>query len=124
DAVGNRLTHTDFNGNTTQYEYDSLNRLIRTIYPDGVTEQTGYTANGLVASVDVQCAPAACLLAGREAGETRYIHDERDRVVRTELPGGLWIDYSYDANGNRTELATGSQRVLYRYDAVNRLAEV
>lgn len=124
DAVGNRLTHTDFNGNTTRHQYDLLNRLVRTDYADGVTELTQYTAASLIASVDVQCAPAVCALAGRVSGETRYQYDLRDRLVRVELPGGLWIEYDYDNNGNRTLLRSAHQQVQYEYDALNRLVRV
>lgn len=124
DAVGNRLTHTDFNGNTTRYEYDALNRLVRTDDADGVTELTRYTATGQIASVEVQCPAAVCTLAGRVSGETRYQYDARDRLVRVDLPGGLWIEYDYDANSNRTALRTAYQQVQYEYDAANRLIRV
>ena len=63
DNVGNRKTVTDPNGNTTSYDYDALNRLVKTTYPSvpcttgatganisvenvALTETNEYDANG------------------------------------------------------------------------------
>ena len=43
DIAGNILSKTDPNGNTTYYEYDGLNRLTKTILPDGTSAATSYS---------------------------------------------------------------------------------
>lgn len=121
DAVGNRVTHIDFNGAATSYEYDVMNRLINASYSDGVVEETEYDAMGRVVRVNVVCGAGACAASGREFGETVNRYDARDRLVRKELPGGEWLEYSYDANGNRTELRSRHLRTVYDYDALNRM---
>ena len=45
DWRGNPTSVTDANGNTTQYEYDVLNRVIKTIAPDGSFETMSYAEN-------------------------------------------------------------------------------
>ena len=46
DLNGNVETRTTPNGNTIEYEYDSLNRLTRKIYPDSSEVTYVYDANG------------------------------------------------------------------------------
>ncbi len=42
DWRGNPISVTDANGNTTQYEYDDLNRVVKSIAPDGSVETVLY----------------------------------------------------------------------------------
>ena len=49
DAGGNLLFHTDFNGNTTGYQYDSMNRLLSKTPAASLSEPAigyTYTASG------------------------------------------------------------------------------
>ena len=40
------VSQTDDNGNTTSYQYDALNRLVATLYPDGTAETMNYDVHG------------------------------------------------------------------------------
>lgn len=46
DDSSRRTTESDGNSNTTQYVYDSLDRLIRTQYADGTSDTNGYDVYG------------------------------------------------------------------------------
>jgi YD repeat-containing protein len=44
-----------------------------------------------------------------EAGAVAYVYDQLGRLKRVTYPSGAVIEYSYDANGNRTAYTvTGS----------------
>ncbi|MDD5348583.1 MAG: hypothetical protein PHQ12_00100 [Chthoniobacteraceae bacterium] len=47
DAAGNLIQETAPGGNQTRYQYDPLNRLVRTVQPDKKVEETFYTSTGL-----------------------------------------------------------------------------
>ena len=78
--------------------------------------QWGYTPTGQRATVT------------DNEGTTSYSYDPRDRLTRIELPSGRVLEYSYDANGNRTALRlqtpSASYETAYAYDAANRLISV
>jgi YD repeat-containing protein len=38
-----------------------------------------------------------------EAGSINYVHDGMNRLIKVVYGDGTWIEYIYDANGNRTE---------------------
>ena len=124
DAAGQRIARTDFNAQTTQFDYDPLGRQVEAVYPDGSRVQTRYTASGQVHEIEVTCTPAPCAPEGKESGVTVHQYDERDRLTRIQSPDGRWIEYAYDAAGNRTEVRTDNQTTAYTYDALNRLDTV
>lgn len=124
DAAGQRTSRTDFKGQTLQFDYDALGQPTETIYPDGSSVQTRYTASGQVWEIEVSCTPAPCSVEGKEVGVTVHQYDERDRLTRIEYPDGRWIEYAYDAAGNRTEVGTANQLTRYGFDALSRLETV
>jgi RHS repeat-associated protein len=158
DEPGNRISQTDANGHITRFEYDALGRMTRRVLPDGAAEQLGYDAVGNLTSkrdfagrtigftydlanqLILKTYPGGASVAftytatGRRAtmvdarGTTRYIYNERDRLVEMAYPDGRKLTYGWDSNGNRTELVTHvAGQVLqaqYTYDALNRLDTV
>jgi len=120
DPNGNRTQITDPLSHVTTFQYDALNRLIKTTQP---IPQTGGTAPTI--------------------GTT---YDERDQVTRVTDPRSLSTSYTIDGLGNTTTLAspdTGTatsvfdaagdlasrtdaknKRVTYVYDALNRLTSI
>lgn len=58
-------------------------------------------------------------------GTIQMSYNERDKLRRIQYPNGAWIEYDYDAQGNRTRMRfhTGDER-RYFYDAFRRLARV
>jgi YD repeat-containing protein len=95
DNSGNQIAVKDARQNTTQYQYDALNRQIAVIYPDLTTSTTTYDNLGRVISKADQ--------AGKV---TAYGYDAMGRltsVTQDAVTGGLNLvtSYGYDEVGNR-----------------------
>jgi RHS repeat-associated protein len=88
DAVNNRLTWTEPDGNTTTYNYDADNRLIKEVNAAGDTTLTGYDGVGNIVSVT---APTTNI--------TTYTYDFDDRLIQVEDGGGTVVIYHYDPEG-------------------------
>jgi len=105
--------HTDFNGNTISYEYDSMKREVLKKYPDNKTVSTYYNARGQRLRVIY------------DLGTRRFEYDVMGRLTRDNKEDGQFIAYKYDIGGNLVETSfTGGHVVSYSYDALNRLATV
>ena len=82
DAVGNAARVTDFNGKTTTYHYDALNRL-DTISPDASLNQPSilftFTPTGQRASMS------------DGSGTTTYGYDAQDRLTSKATPQGRCV---------------------------------
>jgi RHS repeat-associated protein len=101
DGFGRTRTVTDSDEYTLTFDYDVLDRQIRTTYPDGTFEETVYERLDPRSSRD------------RLGRWTHRIHDALQRVTATTDPLGrtvtqVWcscgsLDAIIDANGNRTE---------------------
>lgn len=112
---GNLLTRTDVTGTTT-YAYDQLNRLRQRTAP-GSPPQTYRpdAAGNLVELVD-----------GR--GTTKYYYNSRNWLVRMDTAGGTRYNFTYDKDGNRTNMwfatneanSTWALRVTTTYDKSDR----
>ena len=106
------MTPFSYDGVTTTYTYDSLNRMTRTDYPDGTFVRTVYDVTGQVDFME------------DHRGMTDYTYDVRDRLQRIDYPNGTCVEYGYDITGNRIRLTTPNQQVIYTYDELNRLETV
>jgi RHS repeat-associated protein len=118
DANGNRLTETrtrtiaggGAEALVTRFEYDKLNRLTKTIYPDNSTTQTVYNSIGKQAETIDQL--------GRR---TAYLYDAIGRLVRTTYPDDSREEFTYDAEGRRlTATDRGGRLTRFEYDALGR----
>ena len=121
NANGNRIQqvieHAGSAAETTDFEYDAADRLVRS--HDGQSD-TRWTLD----------AAGNCTLEEvREGGvltrRTAYTVDVRDRLrtATPELPTGPPTEYAYDTNGNLLSETTGSAVTTYRWDARDRLIE-
>ncbi|MBL8816279.1 MAG: hypothetical protein JNL58_09630 [Planctomyces sp.] len=97
DSLGRLQTETRGNGASTQYEYDEISRVQRISHRN----QTGQLLEEFVHTYDL-----AGRIIGREstAGPTDYEYDTSGQLTRVTLPGGRSISYSYDRDGNRTQV--------------------
>ena len=135
DALNNVTTYTyDANGNrssqtvtrtlpaaqgggtqtlTTNYVYDGLNRLVKTIYPDGATTQVVYNKLGQqAATIDAR------------GNQTTYTYDADGRLIGTSYPDKASEGYRLDNNGNRIRFfPRAGDQTLYTYDPLNRLTQ-
>jgi RHS repeat-associated protein len=114
DQAGNLQSVTHFKLVTTNYTYDTLNRLKSRTTPGEATVGFTYTATGKRASmIDA-------------SGTTNYSYDSMDRLTTKATPEGT-LTYTYDAVGNLASISsnhTGGVSVSYTYDAMNRLSTV
>jgi RHS repeat-associated protein len=117
-SAGNRLSQsiTATVGGTPQtltvsYQYDRLNRLVKTIKSDGTASEIVYNAVGQqVATVD------------QLGHRTSYDYDDLGRLTRTNYPDGTREENVYDAEGRRTKSIDAAGRATtYVYDAAGRL---
>ncbi len=117
NASGTLAGVTDFNGKTTGYAYDAMDRLLSRTPDASFGEPAvtfGYNATGQRATMT------------DASGSTTYAYDNQSRLVRKETPFGT-LAYTYDLAGNRlsvTSSNTNGVNVLYTYDELNRLKTV
>ena len=114
DNNGNLSTITHFNGVTTTYGYDNLNRLTSRATPGETTVSFTYTATGKRASMT------------DASGTTNYTYDSMDRLISKETPEGT-LSYTYDAAGHLASMTSSNANgvsVDYQYDDLNRLSAV
>jgi RHS repeat-associated protein len=76
---------------TNRYEYDSENRVTRTIHPDGTTSETEYNPAG----EELRTVDALGLA-------TENKHDAKGNLIRTDHPDGTSTVWSYDAEDRQT----------------------
>jgi RHS repeat-associated protein len=111
DIHGNLIRSTDALGNTTQFTYNLMNRLIQVIYPDNSRAVRIYDPVGnLVVFID----------ANNQI--TKYSYDMANRLIEITDALGNITRYGYDTEGNRLS-ATDANNVntQYLYDSLNRL---
>lgn len=113
DANGNAVvvTRRSADGERTEaHEYDRLDRLVRTVLPDGNEVRTRYDGTGqVVARVDA---------LGRE---TRSVRDELGLLARIEYPDGTHEELERDASGNVIAERDRAGRVTrHEYDGLDR----
>jgi len=111
---GDLKTVTDFDGNTTTYEYNADNELIAVKQPTGLTTKTEYDAMGQVtAEID-----------GNEH-KTEYVRNHLEEIVEVINPRGRKEVKEYDPAGNLIKLTDAANRTTtYSYDADNRLTHI
>ena len=86
--AGNLTSKTDFNGHTTTYQYDTMNRL--TVKTADAFFSTGACAGGLCGATQITYSYND---TGRRtsmvdaSGTTNYTYDTRDRLLTKATPG-------------------------------------
>ncbi|MBV9764303.1 MAG: hypothetical protein JOZ48_05605 [Acidobacteriaceae bacterium] len=111
DPVGNRLTQTEPDGNTTTYQYDADNRRIEATNAAGDVTRTAYDG---VSNVTAVTAP--------NLNVTVNTYDSLDRLIQVVDGVGLVSAHTYDPAGNRLSSTDGNRNTTaYGYDALNRV---
>ncbi|RJQ33793.1 hypothetical protein C4568_03830, partial [Candidatus Parcubacteria bacterium] len=105
-------THTDFNNQTTTYDYDANGRLLSKTYYDQTSVSFAYTPGGLRTT----------------AGGDTYTYDEHGHLDVETKENGDTLDYDYDESGNRIKLTVAAAGQItitdYEFDSLNRLGRV
>ncbi|HEV8578799.1 MAG TPA: SpvB/TcaC N-terminal domain-containing protein [Thermoanaerobaculia bacterium] len=130
EVVQTVKTAAALNGNTpkgpytTRFQFDSFNRLLSAVYPDGETLSYGYDAGGQVKS-------AAGLLKGVRFDYLRHLgYDEFGERARVVLGNGVETRYAYDAQSRfisqlrTTGTGRDLQNLKYQYDLTGTLKAV
>ncbi|MEO8435564.1 MAG: PKD domain-containing protein [Pyrinomonadaceae bacterium] len=121
DINGNRKTQTITRTNaqgqpetiTTSYEYDKLNRLLQTVYPDGSLARVEYNAIGQQSATIDQL-----------GHRTELTYDDMGRVTRTDYADSTHEEMTYDAEGHRlTSKDRAGHVTSYTYDELGRLTK-
>jgi RHS repeat-associated protein len=97
----------------TQFLYDSSNRLIKTIYPDGASTSSAYNNLGQQSST-----------TDARGNVTSYSYDAAGRVTFVSYPDGTSESTDYDSDGRKHNF-TGRNQVTFisAYDAAGRLTQ-
>ncbi len=97
---------------TTEYAYDSLNRLSTVKDPStNIVETRTYTPNGLVST-----------LKDAKNNVTSYQYDGFDRLDKVIYPDTTYEQYTYDANSNVPTFRTrAGNTITSTYDTLDRL---
>lgn len=127
DPNGNRvrvITPNDFNGLTTTYRYDELNRLAESVNSLGL--KTSYSYD-----------PAGNLRERRDPRGTKWVYqyEPNNLLKRLDLTGSdgatYWVEYEYDPAGNRKtvkdsngSISFNSTNGVYQADPLNRINSV
>ena len=111
DAMSNRLTMTEPDGNTTTCTYDELNRLIKMVNAAGDTTVTTYDPVGNVHSTTTP-----------NSNVTTNTYDQLNRLVQQVDSQALVQTTTYDPVGNvLSQLDGNGNGPSYAYDADNRI---
>lgn len=123
DQNGNRIRIVDAKSQGMAFEYDELNREKFRRY-ENHAEPTGDDIQSLATTYD----PSGNPLSITETYDgptgvrvTSNIYDNFDRLLTVTDPWAKAIRYTYDANGNRTELQDPDGKITrYTFDVLNR----
>ena len=118
DALNRVISYTDTYGNTIGYEYNTIGKLSKLIYPDGTAVTYEYNENhNLIKVTD---------WANRV---TTYTYDVNNRVVGVTKPDGSVTTTAYDDKQRVTSAVTRTAAGVvitgfeYTYDELSRIVE-
>ncbi len=107
---GNITAMTNRNGNTYQYHYDALDRLVKEINYQGYEQGYSYDPNSnLVEKYDFN------------GNTTSYNYDELNRLLQVIFADGSSKDFRYNSNGLMTSAVNENSSQCYYYDELSRL---
>ena len=92
--MGNLVTRTDGEGNTTTYNYDSLNRLESMTNPNGGITVLSYDGD--------DCVPVS--MTDGEGNTSTFSYDAMNRILASTDAEGNTTSHAYDANGWETSV--------------------
>lgn len=136
DKADLTMTKTDPLGKTTIYEYDKAGRIKNITDRNNKITHYTYTPDGVIDTItyDYPNGPSVSFTNDEldritsmtdSLGTTTYNYTDYDslnRILAVTDPNGFVVSYKYDAAWRLKELAyPGNKKVIYDYDALNRL---
>ena len=110
DGAGRAISMTDARGITVGYQYDNLDNVTLTTYPDNTTERVQY-----------DCCSVPREVTDRSGRKTTYGHDALKRLRTVQDADGKTLQFDYDKEGNRISLQDANGAVTrWNYDADGR----
>jgi YD repeat-containing protein len=111
---GSPISRTDYNGITTNYVYDALNRLKNINYPQA-SENISFTYDAL----------SRLQKATNYTGTVDFNYTKRNQISQVLDVHGRKINYTYDLAGNPNKMLLDDvEQVDYAFDRVNRLQKI
>ena len=101
DARGNVRAEIDPEGNLTAYSYDGLDRLTRTVQPEGIAITYGYDLSSRVTSYTDALGQA-----------TQWAYDAVNRKTQTTYPDATTEQFYYDPSGNLRQMRDARGSVI------------
>ena len=111
DAKGDITTSIDRAGKTTTFTYDASGNLLQRVTPD---ETDTYTYDG----------DGNILTATNASGTITMVYNAADELVKVTEPNGQIIQYSYNADGLRSQLIEPGLTENFTYNTLNKLISV
>jgi RHS repeat-associated protein len=111
DSLGDVLTTTDANGNTTENTYDTKGNILQTSDPlNEVTHHTYDAMDRILSTTDPR------------GNTTQYTYDDLGNLkTKTDALNDI-TSYTYDANSNQLSMTDANNNTTnYQYDKLNRL---
>jgi RHS repeat-associated protein len=121
------VQYLDRRGQTSTFQYDTLNRLTKEAYSDATVTRS-YDANSRLINVNDSAggvfgfgydADGHLLTQEEPTGTVQYTRDALGRVATRQVAGQPAVQYAYDAVGNMLSAAMPAVGVAYTYDPRN-----
>ena len=114
DIVGNLISSTDPNSNTSINDYDALNRLMQSV--DALAGITAY---------DYDVNDRVIAVTAPSSAQTTYVYDDLGNMLSEVSPDRGARNYTYNTAGNIVSLTDARNiTVDYNYDALGRVVEI
>ncbi|MBL4659360.1 MAG: hypothetical protein JKY19_03320 [Alcanivoracaceae bacterium] len=101
DGLSNKTHKTEDDGDTHQYIFDGINRIIASIDPLNNQVQYTYDANSNVVNKTETDVSDTTVVAD-EVFNSYFVYDQLDRIVRSTDNAGRTTRYQYDSRNNLT----------------------
>lgn len=110
NSNGTVASNKDANGNITSYTYDGLGNLTKITYPSprAAVNMTYDTLSRMVTQTD------------GKGQKSTYVYDALDRLTQITYSDNSTITYTYDNDGNSTQLQDNTGTTTFTYDTMNR----
>lgn len=125
-------TITDDRGNSTTYNYDSVNRIASIQDAAGNTRTYTYDVNSNIKTVQELDKSSLNPGTGDQTVTTTFEYDALDRMIKRHYPhadlnhaDNIAFEYFYDSRNNLTKFEDSLDKITkYQYDGLNRLTEM
>jgi len=108
---GEKVLEVSPGGMRTTFIYDTLQRLVKTIYPDGTFNETTYGENSKVASETY-----------RNGQSVSFVYNKNGSKVRDNWSDGTFSEFKYDKRNRLVAVSGNHQRnIEYVYDRKGRI---